>query len=299
VKSRHRAARAGLGAALIAVFWWIEWHAGAVVRGAAVSFFLLWLGYIVVVDAFVGLRTGSSMLERNPVRWLGLFALSAPVWWLFEALNRFLHNWEYLGTAAYSRVEYDLLATLSFSVVVPAVLETAELLGSAPGIPRSREPVEGLTAPVPGRALALAGGVGLALLGGVALMPRLLYPAAWMALFLLCDPVNALVGWPALLPRLLRGRFRTAVLVALGALVCGFFWEMWNFHASPKWIYHVPFFADGVGYEAPKLFEMPLPGYLGYLPFGLEVFALYHYLAGVVGRPDREFLRIGPPFTSS
>jgi hypothetical protein len=47
--------------------------------------------------------------------------------------------------------------------------------------------------------------------------------------------------------------------------VCGFFWEAWNFYSYPKWVYHVPFVSW------LKLFEMPLLGYGGYLPFALEV----------------------------
>jgi len=29
-----------------------------------------------------------------------------------------------------------------------------------------------------------------------------------------------------------------------------------------------------------KLFEMPLPGYLGFPPFALECYAMYHWLRG-------------------
>ena len=52
--------------------------------------------------------------------------------------------------------------------------------------------------------------------------------------------------------------------------MCGFLWELWNVHSYPKWIYHVP------GAEFWYLFEMPALGYLGYLPFGLEVYLFTH-----------------------
>ena len=42
--------------------------------------------------------------------------------------------------------------------------------------------------------------------------------------------------------------------LALGALICGFFLELWNFHSYPKWIYRPP------GVEFLHLFEMPLLG---------------------------------------
>ena len=50
---------------------------------------------------------------------------------------------------------------------------------------------------------------------------------------------------------------------ALAALVCGFFWEMWNYFSLARWTYSVPLV------QRFQLFEMPLLGYAGYLPFGL------------------------------
>ena len=49
---------------------------------------------------------------------------------------------------------------------------------------------------------------------------------------------------------------------------------MWNYFSYPKWIYRIPY-----AHWRP-VFEMPIAGYLGYLPFSWELFALYHLLAG-------------------
>jgi hypothetical protein len=54
---------------------------------------------------------------------------------------------------------------------------------------------------------------------------------------------------------------------------------MWNYNAMSKWYYTVPFVGFG------KVFEMPILGYLGYLPFGWEVYALYHLVWGNLKRP--------------
>ena len=54
------------------------------------------------------------------------------------------------------------------------------------------------------------------------------------------------------------------VSAALAALICGFFWEMWNFYSLARWTYSVPLV------HRFQIFEMPLLGYAGYLPFGLE-----------------------------
>lgn len=61
----------------------------------------------------------------------------------------------------------------------------------------------------------------------------------------------------------------------------------WNFYSYPKWVYEAPFL------NFWHVFEMPLLGYLGYIPFALELFALYHLAIGVLGRDDwREFMQV-------
>lgn len=60
--------------------------------------------------------------------------------------------------------------------------------------------------------------------------------------------------------------------LSLGALICGFFWEMWNYFSFPKWIYHTP------GAEFLRVFEMPLLGYGGYIPFALVLYDLKSFL---------------------
>jgi hypothetical protein len=60
-----------------------------------------------------------------------------------------------------------------------------------------------------------------------------------------------------------RGDWSGIAAAALAGLVCGFFWEMWNYDSLARWHYAVPFV------DRFHLFAMPLLGYAGYLPFGL------------------------------
>ncbi|MGA1824199.1 MAG: hypothetical protein ACMUIP_05990 [bacterium] len=66
-----------------------------------------------------------------------------------------------------------------------------------------------------------------------------------------------------LLP-LSEGDWRQIVTFSFAALLCGFFWELWNYYSFAKWLYSVPFVHRFL------LFEMPILGYAGYIPFGLE-----------------------------
>jgi len=78
-----------------------------------------------------------------------------------------------------------------------------------------------------------------------------------------------LIGLPPGVGHMLRGDRGPVMILAAAALVCGPFWEFWNFRAMPKWIYPVPWL------DRLKLFEMPLVGYLGYLPSGPACWALW------------------------
>jgi hypothetical protein len=60
----------------------------------------------------------------------------------------------------------------------------------------------------------------------------------------------------------------------ISGLICGLLWEIWNYWSISKWIYSVPLFED------LKIFEMPIPGYIGFLVFGLETLTLINFLNG-------------------
>ena len=262
----------GLGLLLISAAWPVSWlHAGPF---AQYSFFPLWLGYILLVDALVLRRTGTSLLTRSPIAFWGMFVISAPLWWAFEGINLFTQNWRYLGVEDYSPLRYALLASWQFSIVVPAVFETAELVGSWGFVRRLQS---GPALVLPDCYVATAIVLGLVCLVALLQWPRYVFPIAWLSLALILDPINYLQGRPSLLGNLRRGDWRLVVALSAGSLICGWFWEMWNYWALPKWEYSIP------AVDFARVFEMPLLGYGGYLPFGLEVYAGYHFLVGVFG----------------
>ena len=149
-------------------------------------FFPLWLGYILIVDALVLRRTGSSILYRSSRDFALLFLASVPAWWLFELLNLRLQNWQYLGGEEFSDVQYFLLSSLSFSTVIPAVFETAELLHSFAWIERFADrrrvkPTLGV--------LTVAFLAGASMLGLLLVQPHYFYPLTWLSLILLLEPI--------------------------------------------------------------------------------------------------------------
>jgi hypothetical protein len=272
-----------LGLALALIFWAINW-AWIGVR-TYWAFFPMWLGYCLTVDALVFVRTGTSLLARGWRRYVGLFLISAPIWWAFEALNLRTQNWTYTGIDGFSPASYAFWTTLSFTTVVPAVFGTTELIASFGFLKRVRPGP--IIKPNLSTTLAffLAGWFMLALL---LIWPAVFFPFIWLSPYFIIEPLNvwlrnrSLADWTGV------GDWRPVIALWMGVLVTAFFWEMWNYFSYPKWIYHV---AWGGWLH---IFEMPLLGYGGYLPFALELYAFYHLIMGMLRQNQSRYVRIHP-----
>jgi hypothetical protein len=116
-----------------------------------------------------------------------------------------------------------------------------------------------------GWAVLFAAGAGLA---GIGIWPDRLFPLVWVAPLLLITAVQILAGEDTIFSVLREGDGTSLWLAAIAALACGLCWEMWNYKSLVHWKYAIP------SVHAFTLFEMPLLGYAGYLPFGLECLAV-------------------------
>ena len=240
------------------------------------TFLPIWAGFILTVNALAVKRSGSCLILRRPVHFVLLFPASAGFWWFFEYLNRFVQNWYYTGIEGMGPGEYSYFSSLAFATVLPGVISMIDLLNTVPalgrGLARCRPvdlPTAGWIAPV---TLATAS-LGLALIG---IFPDQLFALLWVSPLLIVLSIQGLTGRRTLLYPLRSGDWRPVVVPALAALACGFFWETWNYFSLARWTYTIPFV------QRFHLFEMPILGYGGYLPFGLACL-----LAGrlVIGDP--------------
>jgi hypothetical protein len=232
------------------------------------TFTPLWLGYIGVVNALTVRRTGTCLLSREPARFAALFPLSALFWWFFEYLNRFVANWRYTGISDFGALEYTFFATLAFSTVLPAVTSTADWLRTVPRLDAAFAHWRPLRVPHPGRVAAvvlLLTTLSLSMLG---VFRQFVFPLVWISPVLVILCLQALSGRHTVLASLACGDWRGIACFAAAALVCGFFWEMWNYGSLARWEYSIP------RVERFRIFEMPLLGYAGYLPFGIECAAI-------------------------
>lgn len=227
------------------------------------TFTPLWICYIVVVNALNHRQSGHCMMFEQPRYFLSLFPVSALFWWFFEYLNRFVQNWFYQSTH-FSSWEYFWYATLPFSTVLPAVLGTRDLLFRARWFQSSYENFLILKWPRPRLTASITLGLAAVGLLGIGVWPNFLFPLLWVSPLLIIVCLQALMREVHILSDIARGDWRLVVSSALAALICGWFWEMWNYWSFAKWVYLIPFV------DRFKIFEMPILGYAGYLPFGLE-----------------------------
>jgi hypothetical protein len=270
-----------LGFGLILIFWTLNWT----LEGPRThwGFFPMWLGYCLAIDGLVFWRSGTSLLTRSSRKYVGLFLVSAPVWWIFELLNVRTQNWTYIGLEIFTPFGYAFWTTLSFTTVIPAVFGSAEFFAGFDFVKRlSRGPVIGTDK----RTILIFFILGWLMLASMLIWPRIFFLFLWLSLYFILEPVNIWLGNRSLAYWTQKGDWRPVISLWLGVLLTAFFWEMWNYYSYPKWIYHV---AWG---NWLHIFEMPLLGYGGYLPFALELYALYHWINGWLGDNTTDYIRV-------
>jgi hypothetical protein len=227
---------------------------------------IAWTCYILLADAAVFAIRGHSRLRDEPGQFAWAALLSVPLWLIFEAYNLRLQNWTYTGVP-----QAWPLALLgygwSFATIIPGIFETADLIESF-GWFRTGPPVR----------FSRSAQKGMIIFGTICLLLPLVAPQAaaarlfvlvWIGFVFLLDPINYGLRLPSLIGDFAEGRRSRFCSLLASGFVCGWLWEFWNYWAAAKWHYVFPMFQDW------KIFEMPLPGYLGFLPFALECFVMY------------------------
>src|SRR3989344_188063 len=234
-------------------------------------FQIAWLGYILTIDALNYRLRGKSLLMNKTKEFILLFLIGAAFWWIFEFINYGVGNWDYgsLDSGLRAGGLNFWRATIAFSTVLPAVVETFHLLEGMHVWKRFHYRRYLHVTPQLLHGMIYMGILSFLL---IFLIPKLAFPLVWLAFFLLLDPLNYMHGAPSLIRHVQHGNWRFLVLLGIAGLVCGFFWEFWNYWSINKWFYNIPY----LGFL--KIFEMPILGYLGYIPFAWELYAMWHFV---------------------
>jgi hypothetical protein len=264
-----------IGVFITAIAWVLAWTRFAwFAPWQRYTFTPLWLGYVLTINALTFRRSGHCLLRDRPGCFAALFPASAAFWWYFEYIDHYVGNWHYIGVESFGPAAYFMHATISFSTVLPAVAGTREWLTSYPRLEcglANLWPVRAADTKALAAAVLVFGMFGFFAIGA---WPRYFYAMVWVAPVLILVSLQALTALPSPLTHLVRGDWRGVGVPAVAALVCGFFWELCNWQSLAHWEYSIPFV------QRFPIFEMPLLGYAGYLPFGIACAAVADLVCG-------------------
>jgi HAD superfamily hydrolase (TIGR01490 family) len=274
--------------------WAVAW--GLVPAGPLTRFAFVpqWWGFILALDGAVYRRNGGvSLLSRNLGGVLAIAGVSCVSWYFFEYLNYFVgSNWYYPHDALFSRAGYVLWFGLAYTTVLPSIFVFYTLLTTF-------APLRARFAAGPTLALSRRGwqwvlALGLISLASLVVWPAPLFPMLWLSpLMVVAATLMLTRRWTPFTP-LERGDWTPLALIALACALNYFVGELWNYYSTADnpnfWKYDVPYVGD------PKLFEMPVLGFFGYLPFGMLCWTWWLHHAALLGLdPSIDVVRgLGP-----
>lgn len=242
---------------------------------------IIWLGYILTVDALVYKLRKRSLISSRFYLFIGMLIISALFWWLFEFCNFTISNWSYSGLEGVARfggaTAMSFFGTLSFAMVLPAFFETYELIRSIHLFDKIKLKKKHK---ITKKFLHVMMVIGVICFLSPIFLPRFTFPLVWLSFFFILDPINYLHKQPSIIKHLKDRKLVIPLSLLLAGIIMGFFWEFWNYWAVPKWTYNIPF----VGFF--KIFEMPVLGYLGYFPFAFELYAMYFFVKSLFVRKE-------------
>jgi len=243
---------------------------------------LVWVGYLVLLEGLLTLRTGASPLRRRPHHVLLCCLASVFIWAVFDMINFNLgmHAWIYIGMPGTPGIPGGFADRavgyfVAFATIVPGMLLSGQLMLELNWFDWARSAGrDGFRMPHWGLTVSLIAGAAMLAWVCVARTPVTNY-VLWTSLVFLLDPINYWLGRPSMFRDWERGWYGRTLAAFSGGLLCGFLWEFWNYWALTKWTYHLPFLGAAEQY---RYFEMPLPGLLGFIPFGIECWIMWQLM---------------------
>jgi hypothetical protein len=268
-----------IGAALTLFFWWLMWTRVTPFDDLVYyAFSPLWWGFILALDGLVYRRSGgNSLLATKPATFVISAVVSLVGWCYFEYYDYFaLGTWYYPNSTMpeLSHETVVIIFLVAYTTVWPAIFEWYTLLNTCPKLASRYSN---------GPKLSLNGNLllwgGFVLVTAMVFFPHPLFWVVWIGtLAIFAGMLIRLNIWTPF-SALAQGNWGPMILIALGTLFNGLFWELWNYgSAHPAlpvtnpnyWVYDVPYV------NVIHIFsEMPLLGYFGYMPFGLMAWVMF------------------------
>ncbi len=238
-----------------------------------------WWSFILVMDSLNFRKRKLSPLSESTTNFLFSAFISVLVWLVFELFNLRVENWSYHNLPP-NIIARWLGYFVAFASVIPAMREISLF---AQSFLSKRRLALFRIRPTPAllKSWFFSGIISIIL---VLVWPRLFFPLVWLCFIFLLEPLNFWLKNKTLLKDVEKKDWTKFWSWVLAGLVAGFLWEFWNFWAGSHWEYSIPYL------NFWRVFQMPVFGYTGFLPFALEVFALYQFLFALYKKLQRKIL---------
>jgi hypothetical protein len=238
-----------------------------------------WWALIFIFDSLNFRLRNMSPLFRSPKKFVFMAFISVFVWLIFELFNLRLENWSYHDLPASLPIRW-IGYFFAFATVLPALIELSELFSKV-FKEKSLAKFDFVKKKVFLNGSVIFGILSLGLCLG---FPRLFFPLAWLSFIFLLEPINYRMNNDSLFSDLEKGRAGRIYSWLAAGLAAGILWELLNFWSSSRWEYTLPYLNFG------RIFQMPVFGYGGFLPFALEVFALWSFIQFMKKKIDRSLV---------
>jgi len=226
-----------------------------------------WWSFILIMDSLNFRRKKRSPLAESTKIFLFTAFISVFVWLIFELFNLRLRNWTYHDLPP-SLLERWLGYFIAFASVILAIKEIAFFIQS---LFKGRE-FSLFKIKITPTLLWVLFVLGVFSVILPLAWPRIFFPFVWLCFIFLLEPLNYRLKNKTFLREVAEKKWSNLLSWILAGLAAGILWEFWNFWATSHWRYSLPYLNQG------RVFQMPVYGYSGFLPFALEIFALYQFL---------------------
>jgi len=250
-------------------------------------------GFTFLLDGIVYKRKGGeSIIATVPREIVGIAVASVAGWMIFEYLNFFVdENWYYPRGFIVPDNEFLIYAIIGSSGLLPMAFEWYSLLRTFKGMKNRWDNGPKINFPSWLKNILLVLAFGGMFASG--LFPNGLFFSLWVSpLVILTILLEKFGVWTPFTP-IKNGNWTPILLFALTYLFQGVTMEGWNYfsaahgadgiftYAPAYWVYSIPYV------DTPKLFEMPILGYLGYLPFGVYCWVWWIMFAYLLAIPTK------------
>lgn len=247
-------------------------------------------GFSLAIDGIVYRRNeGNSIVSNMPRTLIAIGMASISGWLIFEYLNFFVFdNWYYPMAGLVTLSEFYAYALIGSTGLMPMAFEMYTLLNTYKGLRHrySYGPKIVFSRKLQWAILLFT----IAITFLIGFYPNQMFFIIWLGPLIIFAILLDMLGlWTPFKPIAQKGDWTPLALICLAEFIMGLLCESWNYlsayhhpmetHNPDYWVYSLPYV------DVLHIFEMPLLGLFGYIPFGAYIWVWWIVFAFTLNIP--------------